>query len=123
MRISSVCAWKSGAWRCTISATVCAKPSSRRPITFSGKTQGKVSSASRFSSTSGGDGALRPERGLVLLEERVHAAEDRAGLAVAHGLAVERGHREHFLGGGREPHLVGGAQLRLGDGAHLELHL
>src|SRR5881394_3664712 len=113
-----------------MSQIVWAKPSSRLPITLIGKTHGNVRSDSaglsgsamivfmpyqmgsdvRFSSGYG----LAAQSRLVLLEERVHAAEGGPGLAVAHRLAVELRHGEHFLGGGGEPHLVGRAQLSFG---------
>src|SRR5215831_18128822 len=134
-----VSGWKSSACRSTISETVCANPSSRRPITFMGKTQGNVSSEGcgssgrlivgvcmpfmwgRARNLSSRHRAVRGEPGLVVLVERVHAAEERAGLAAAHGLAVQRGDREHLLGRRGEPDLVRGAQFRLGDAAHLEV--
>src|SRR4030095_12607471 len=114
--------WKSGAWRSTTSDTSCANPSSRRPITLMGKTHGNVrrdwgSSGWLMAAfmpytwvwpraESSGDGAPARELRLVLLEERVHALEGRPGLAAAHGLAIQRGDREDFLGGRGEPHLV-----------------
>src|SRR5215468_5704373 len=99
----------------TISETSCAKPSSRRPITFMGNWHGKVRSGfsgccavMRFfiyrqmrakRAKSSHRRAFGRELRLVLLVERVHALEERPGLAAAHGLAVERRHGEHLLRG------------------------
>src|SRR5690242_12818424 len=111
----SVMTWANSSWRL--------------PMTLIGKTQGKVRRDSgccgwvmvvicipprwgRDAPNSSGDGPAAADARLVFLEERVHALEDRPGLAAADGLAVERRDREHFLGRGGEPHLVGGAQLR-----------
>src|SRR5512141_1932471 len=102
-----VSGWKSGAWRMTVSETICAKPSSRRPITFIGKTHGKVRREGvwglscwlmigfipgiwgRKRGASSRDRAPGAQLGLVVLEERVHAPEDRSRLAAADRFAVE----------------------------------
>src|SRR5262245_40109820 len=103
-----------------MSVTTCAKSSWRRPITLIGKTQGNVRRDSgccgwvmvvvcilptwgRDATNSSGDGPAAADARLVLLEERMHPLEERPGLAVAHGLAVERGDREDLLGRGSEP--------------------
>src|ERR1700686_5657275 len=136
-----VSGWKSAACRSTISETVCAKPSSRRPITFMGNTHEKVRSGEvsgsfgrfiwvsmpdkwvRSRPTSSRDGAGLACFRLVLLEKRVHAAKERPRPARAHGLAVERRDGEHFLGGRGEPDLVGRTELGLRDRADFELHV
>src|SRR6185503_20867272 len=95
-----------------------------RPITLIGKSQGKASGEP--SATTGTSKPLSPHffrRGLALarahhlllelLVELVHAAEHRAGAAVADALAVELDDGQHFLGRGADPDFVGAAHLGL----------
>src|SRR5437867_11212844 len=93
------------------------KPSTRAPITLIGNALGysisEVSSVLRSQ-------ALRRLRTLVgLIEAPIDRPRLAAQRAVTHRLAVERGHRQHFLGGGAEQDLVGGEHIGLGNRAQV----
>src|SRR6185369_1965637 len=117
-RVSMLPGWKSGACFMTISITALVNPASLRPRIFSGNAVGKA----RPTASSSGSFFPSCTHHLLLefLIQPVHAAEYRAGLAIADRLAVQGHNGEHFLGRRGDPDFV--CRSHLGLGHVLELH-